>query len=121
MFSHITKSSSEHILLMAYLPRVTEGDRRIVVMGGEIFGTNNRRSKSGHWIQNMSFGSTYELMTVTDEDRRLMEATASYYQQAGIRLLGYDLLLDNNGTWKVSEINAGNIGGLPGYRREWSL
>jgi len=112
MFRHITKGSAEHVLLMSYLPRVTEGDRRLVVMDGEIFGTYIRRSKSGHWIQNMSFGSTSELVAVTEEDRLLVEATAPYYQQEGIRLLGYDLLLENSGTWKVSEINAGNIGGL---------
>ncbi len=112
MFLHITKGSSEHVLLMSYLPRVTEGDRRIVVMDGEIFGTYIRRSKSGHWVQNVSFGSTCDLMPVTEEDRLTVKATAPYYQQAGIRLLGYDLLLDNNGTWKISEINAGNIGGL---------
>jgi len=117
MFLHITKDTSEPVLLMTYLPRVTEGDRRIVVMDGEIFGTYIRRSKNGHWIQNVSFGSTCKLMSVTEEDRILVTATAPYYQQAGIRLLGYDLLLDNNGTWKVSEINAGNIGGL--FRLEY--
>lgn len=117
MFLHITHGASEHALLMEYLPRVTEGDRRIVVMDGEIFGTYIRRSNSGHWIQNMSFGSTCELMPVTEEDRRLVAATAPYYKKAGIRLLGYDLLLDNSGTWKVSEINAGNIGGL--FRLEY--
>ena len=29
MFFHVTKGSSEQVLLMSYLPRVTEGDRRI--------------------------------------------------------------------------------------------
>ena len=117
MFLYVTKGSSERVLLMSYLTRVTEGNRRIVVMDGEIFGTYIRRSKSGHWVQNVSFGSTCELMTITEEDRRMVEATAPYYQQAGIRLLGYDLLLDNSGTWKISEINAGNIGGL--FRLEY--
>ncbi len=117
MFCHITKDSPEPILLMSFLPRVTEGDRRLVVMDREIIGTYIRRSKSGHWVQNVSFGSTCDLMTVTEEDRRIVDATASYYEQAGIRLLGYDLLLDNNGTWKISEINAGNIGGL--FRLEY--
>ena len=63
MFLHMTNGILEHMLLMAYLPRVMEGDRRIVVMDGEIFGTYIRRSNSGHWIQNVSFGSTCDLMT----------------------------------------------------------
>ena len=61
MFCHIRKDSSEPVLLMSYLPRVMEGDRRIVVMDGEIFGTYIRRSKSGHWIQNVSFGSNVHI------------------------------------------------------------
>ncbi len=117
MFLHVTKDSSEQILLMSYLPCVTEGDRRIVVMDSEIFGTYIRRSKNGHWVQNVSFGSTCDLMPVTEEDRGMVEATAPYYQRTGIRLLGYDLLLDNSGTWKISEINAGNIGDL--FRLEY--
>ena len=56
-------------------------------------------------------------MPVTEEDRLMVDATAPYYQQVGIRLLGYDLLLDNSGAWKISEINAGNIGGL--FRLEY--
>jgi len=117
MFLYVTKGSSEQVLLMSYLPRVTEGDRRLVVMDGEIFGTYIRRSKSGHWVQNVSFGSTCDLMPITEEDRQMVAATAPYYQQAGIRLLGYDLLLNDSGTWKISEINAGNIGGL--FRLEY--
>jgi len=117
MFLYVTKGSSEQVLLMSYLPRVTEGDRRLVVMDGEIFGTYIRRSKNGHWVQNVSFGSTCDLMPVTEEDRLMVDATAPYYHQTGIRLLGYDLLLDDGGTWKISEINAGNIGGL--FRLEY--
>lgn len=111
-FRYVTENPLEKVLLMSYLPRVTEGDRRIVVMDGQILGTYVRRSKSGHWVQNLSFGSTCELMPVTKEDHHLVNTTAPYYSQEGIRLLGYDLLLDNSGTWKISEINAGNIGGL---------
>jgi len=30
----------------------------------------------------------------------------------GIHILGYDLLQEDNGSWTLSKINAGNIGGL---------
>lgn len=111
-FQHITQNCSDSVLVMRYLHRVTEGDKRIVVMDGEIFGAYLRRSKEGHWIQNVSFGSSCEGVSVSEEDRAIVAATAPYYQSVGIRLLGYDLLRDDDGSWKVSEINAGNIGGL---------
>ncbi len=111
-FHHLSRGGTEAVLLMRYLPRVIEGDKRIVVMDGDIFGAFLRRSPTGHWIQNVSFGSSCDIVPVTDADRGLVSATAPYYCDAGIRLLGYDLLLDDDGSWKVSEINAGNIGGV---------
>ncbi len=35
-----------------------------------------------------------------------------HYQQRGLHTLGYDFLLDDQGSWCISEINAGNIGGF---------
>ena len=72
MFFSVTKDSSERVLLISYLPRITGEDRRLVVMDGEIFGTSIRLSKSGHWVKNVSFGSTCDLMPVTEEDRLMV-------------------------------------------------
>ncbi len=33
------------------------------------------------------------------------------YQALGLFTLGYDFLMNGDGTWLLSEINAGNIGG----------
>ena len=41
----------------------------------------------------------------------LVRVTANRYRELGIYVLGYDLLRDDD-TWVVSEINAGNVGGL---------
>jgi glutathione synthase/RimK-type ligase-like ATP-grasp enzyme len=100
------------MLLMRYLPRVVEGDRRVIVVDGDIYGAYLRKSSDGDWIQNVSFGAGCELVPVDIGDRRIGDATHGPYRDAGIHVLGYDLLWDDNGDWRISEINAGNIGGL---------
>ncbi len=100
------------VLLMRYLPRVTGGDKRLVVVGGEIQGAYLRRSQRGHWVQNVSQGARCERVAASDADRALVAATRGPYAALGIRLLGYDLIEDDGGAWRISEINAGNVGGL---------
>jgi len=112
LFAHLTRDGSESILLMRYLPRVTEGDKRLVVVDGEIFGTYLRSSPKGHWVQNVSFGGSSTLVPAEPEDQVIIDATHAHYKRAGIHILGYDLLKDDDGSSKVSEINAGNVGGL---------
>ncbi len=112
LFAQLTRNGAEALLLMRYLPRVTEGDRRIIVVDGEIYGTYLRTSSDGKWVQNVSFGGGCELVPVEDQDRQIVDATQGPYRDAGIHVLGYDLLRDDNGKWRISEINAGNIGGL---------
>jgi glutathione synthase/RimK-type ligase-like ATP-grasp enzyme len=91
---------------------VREGGKRIVVVGGEPYGAYLRRAADGHWVQNVSRGGTFEVADVSDTDRALISETSRAYLDAGINVPGYDLLRSNDGGWLISEINAGNIGGL---------
>ncbi len=112
LFAELTNGYSEPVLLMRYLPDVKRGDKRIVVVDGEIYGAYLRISTSGHWIQNVSRGASCVLTTVRPEERAAIAATHGRYREAGVHILGYDFLRDENGRWKLSEINAGNVGGL---------
>jgi glutathione synthase/RimK-type ligase-like ATP-grasp enzyme len=112
LFAHLTHGGQETLLLMRYLPRVGEGDKRIVVVDGQIFGSYLRTSSNGHWIQNVSTGGRCERVRYGPEEQAVVDATHGRYKEAGIHILGYDLLRDDGGNWTVSEINAGNIGGL---------
>jgi glutathione synthase/RimK-type ligase-like ATP-grasp enzyme len=117
LFRHLTQSSTEPVLLARYLPRVCEGDKRIVVVGGEVYGAYLRRAADGHWVQNVSRGGQVQLDTVTDADRAIVDGTTPAWSALGINVLGYDLLRNDDGGWLISEVNAGNIGGL--FRLEY--
>ncbi|MEL6856228.1 MAG: YheC/YheD family protein [Cyanobacteria bacterium J06607_13] len=95
-----------------FLARTDQGDKRVVVVDGEIYGSYIRRSKSGHWVNNVSRDGLCQLAPIGDDERAAIAHTVHHYQSLGLHTLGYDFLMDNDGTWRISEINAGNIGGF---------
>ena len=97
---------------MRFLPRTSEGDKRVVVLDGQILGAYVRRSATGHWVNNVAAGGRCALAPVTDAERQAIASTWPAYASMGLRVLGYDFLQDDSGTWRVSEINVGNVGGF---------
>ena len=108
----LQNGQTEPLQFCRYLHRTQEGDKRVVVVDGEIYGSYLRRSKSGHWVNNVSQDGECTLAEITDDERIAIQQTVGRYQALGLHTLGYDFLRDDDGTWKISEINAGNIGGF---------
>ena len=108
----LQRKQHEPLQLCRYLPRTREGDKRVVVVDGEIYGSYLRRSKSGHWVNNVSQDGECTLSNISNGEKAAIEGTVRYYQALGLHTLGYDFLMDDDGSWKISEINAGNIGGF---------
>lgn len=104
--------SDRPLQFVRYLKRVSEGDKRIVVVDGEIYGAYVRRSKSGHWVNNVSGDGECVLSEISPLERAAIEKTVPFYRDRGLMTLGYDFLMDDDGNWVISEINAGNIGGF---------
>ena len=103
---------AEPLQFSRYLTRVTEGDKRVIVVGGEIYGAFLRRSRSGHWVNNISGDGECLASEVGATEREAIEKTVGFYRDLGLFTLGYDFLRDEDGTWRIGEINAGNIGGF---------
>lgn len=103
---------AEEWLVMPFLPGTCKGDKRVLVVDGEVVAGYRRRSRSGHWINNVALDADCELEAVSDDERFVVAATAPAYQSMGLRVLGYDFLAGDQGEPVVSEINVGNIGGF---------
>ncbi|MEL6221293.1 MAG: hypothetical protein AAFR31_01485 [Cyanobacteria bacterium J06627_8] len=112
VMQHLSPERLEPIQFYRYLNRVDAGDKRVVVVDGEIYGSYLRRSKSGHWVNNVSADGECTLADITSDEVDAIHQTVYHYQQLGLHTLGYDFLMDEDGTWRISEINAGNIGGF---------
>ncbi|EDX87364.1 RimK-like ATP-grasp domain family [Synechococcus sp. PCC 7335] len=112
VMSFLQQGQIEPLQFCRYLHRTDEGDKRVVVVDGEIYGSYLRRSKSGHWVNNVSRDGECTLAEITEDEIAAIRHTVGRYQALGLHTLGYDFLMDDEGTWRISEINAGNIGGF---------
>ncbi|MEM9138140.1 MAG: YheC/YheD family protein [Cyanobacteria bacterium P01_F01_bin.42] len=112
LITALLEGTPEPLQLYRYLNRVDAGDKRVVVVDGELYGCYLRRSKSGHWVNNVSGDGECTLAEITSDEVEAIQQTVGKYQQLGLHTLGYDFLQDDDGIWRISEINAGNIGGF---------
>ena len=61
-------------VLQAFLPEVAEGDKRIVLVDGEVAGAINRRPGAGEIRSNLAVGGTAEETELTDTEREICAA-----------------------------------------------
>lgn len=109
---YLQTGQTEPLQFCRFLHRTDAGDKRVVVVDGEIYGSYLRRSKRGHWVNNVSIDGECTLAEISAAEIEAIQQTVKHYQSLGLHTLGYDFLMDEDGTWRISEINAGNIGGF---------
>ena len=112
VINYVQGTTKAPLQLVRYLSGVNQGDKRIIVVNGEIYGAFLRRSKTGHWVNNISGDGECVLAEISDYEKNAIAGTVGAYQERGLHTLGYDFLQDDDGRWRISEINAGNIGGF---------
>ncbi|MEP6793354.1 MAG: hypothetical protein ABJB16_03445 [Saprospiraceae bacterium] len=100
------------MLAMKYLPNVSLGDKRTIVVNKKILGSALRLPAKGSWICNVANGG-HAMMSETDEDELNIERelTPLLYEK-GVIMYGFDTLTDDNGKRVLSEINTLSIGGI---------
>ncbi len=97
---------------MQYLPRVTEGDKRIVVVGDTVIGAVLRVPRPGHWLANVSQGATAEASDVSFAERRIVDTLSPRLAALGIVMFGVDTIVGPDGHRLLSEVNTMSVGGL---------
>lgn len=112
VMNYLQGTNKDPLQFVHYLKRVDAGDKRIVVVDGEIYGAYIRRSQSGHWVHNVSGDGECSLAEISEGEKEAIANTFEYYHNRGIHTLGYDFLLNEDNNWCISEINAGNVGGF---------
>ena len=100
------------MLAMRYLPNVSFGDKRTIVVNKEIVGSALRMPPPDSWICNVAQGG-HALMSQPDNEELKIESelTPLLYKK-GVIIYGFDTLVDDNGLRVLSEINTLSIGGL---------
>jgi glutathione synthase/RimK-type ligase-like ATP-grasp enzyme len=112
LLQHLFSLDPDPWEFVEYQENVSAGDKRILTVEGEIYGSFLRLAPPDSWINNVTSGGSYHRSTVTAGEATVIAATCKTYDDVGLHTLGYDFLLGNSGEWILSEINAGpNIGG----------
>ena len=95
-------------VLQAFLPAVAEGDKRIVLIDGEVAGAINRRPGAGEFRSNLAVGGTAEATQLTDGEREICEALGPELKRRGLLFVGIDVI---GGKW-LTEINVTSPTGI---------
>ena len=101
-------SQPEPHILQAFLPDVSEGDKRIVLVDGEIAGAINRRPPRGEIRSNLAAGGSAEAADLTDGERAICAALGPELKRRGLLFVGIDVI---GGRW-LTEINVTSPTGI---------
>lgn len=105
-------SFREPFIVQQYLPDVSAGDKRIILVDGEIAGAINRVPPAGETRSNMHIGGTPEATELTDRDREICERLGGELKKRGLIFTGIDVI----GNW-LTEINVTSPTGIREVKR----
>jgi glutathione synthase len=110
--NEVLKELDFPMLAMRYLPRVTEGDKRTIVINNQIIGSALRLPGPGSWMCNISHGGSAHMDAPDADEMRIESILTPMLFEKGIVMYGFDTLVNDDGRRVLSEINTLSVGGL---------
>jgi glutathione synthase len=95
-------------MIQAFLPDVAAGDKRIVLVDGEVAGAVNRIPGAGEIRSNLAVGGTAARTGLTDDERAICAALGPELKARGLVFVGIDVI---GGKW-LTEINVTSPTGI---------
>jgi len=109
MFSGINR---EPLIMQKFLPAVSKGDKRVILVDGEPVGAINRVPAEGETRSNMHVGGRPEKVALTDRDREICARIGPLLREKGQIFVGIDVI----GDW-LTEINVTSPTGIQELER----
>lgn len=88
----ITQEFNTPIIAQAYAPVHRAGDRRVMLLGGEILGSFVRRPAQGEHRANLHSGGAAYPSRITAQDRALVKRIQPVLEALGLDFVGLDLI-----------------------------
>ena len=82
----------EPFIAQAFLPAVAHGDRRIILVDGEIAGAINRVPAKGEIRSNLAAGGRAEAVELDDREREICAALGPELKRRGLVFVGIDVI-----------------------------
>lgn len=96
----IEAAGREPVMAQEYLPRVSEGDKRVFVLGGDAIGAVRRMPQGGDFRANLHVGGKAVSTDLDARDKELAHAVAPLLREEGILFAGLDVI-----DGRLTEIN----------------
>lgn len=102
----------EPVIAQKFLPAVSKGDKRILLVDGEPVGGINRVPKAGQIRSNLAVGGVAEAVELTERDRELCDIIGPELKRRGLMFVGVDVIGDY-----MTEINVTSPTGAQALKR----
>ena len=99
--------NNEPFIIQQFIPKVKEGDKRIILIDGEIAGAINRLPQDGEIRSNMHVGGLPAKTEITEGDAKICNAISQDLKDFGLFFAGIDII-DN----LITEINVTSPTGI---------
>ena len=97
----------EPLIIQEYLKDVRNGDKRIILLNGEIVGAINRRPQKGESRSNMHVGGQAEKTVLTERDKFICKEISQSLKEKQLFFVGIDIIGDF-----ITEINVTSPTGI---------
>ena len=98
----------EPFMVQPFLPEVSEGDKRIVLVDGVFAGAINRKPGEGEFRSNLAVGGSAEAADLTPREAEICAALGPELKRRGLVFVGIDVI---GGEW-LTEINVTSPTGI---------
>ena len=107
-----TSISREPLIAQAFVPDVSNGDKRIILVDGEPVGAINRVPAEGETRSNLHAGGTAEKIALTPRDKEICDRIGPLLREKGQVFVGIDVIGDY-----LTEINVTSPTGIQELER----
>jgi glutathione synthase len=104
---YITHEGTRHAMVQEYLPSVRAGDKRVLLLDGEILGAINRVPREDDVRSNIHAGGRVDPCVVTAHERAVVADMAARLARDGLVFVGLDFIGE-----KLTEVNVTSPTGI---------
>jgi glutathione synthase len=104
---YITQEGRRHAMVQEYLPAVRSGDKRVLLLEGQVLGAINRIARDDDVRSNIHAGGRVEPTTVTDRERAIVADMAPRLAEDGLVFVGLDFIGE-----RLTEVNVTSPTGI---------
>ena len=82
----------DHVICQKYLPKISEGDKRVFLINGKVVGAISRVPKKGTFLSNMSKGAKPFTTKLTKTEKKISKLIAHDLKKENIFFAGIDFI-----------------------------